>query len=144
MKNAVLFFAFICFSLPLAAAEIADADIGTYVILDQNRAPTDIFYRLSKNANQWAMEGKNAEGEWTVIHCETGCEYRPSTEAEIQAYFPADWVEKAEIACIQNIAQAFCRYAAKSDLSRGGHIIIALVTEKPTPIYIKRVQNQTP
>lgn len=139
-KFAVLIAAAFCASLSFAG-ELSEGDTGTYVVLDQKRTPTNMFYRLSKNDGKWLMEGKKPGGQWANISCDSGCEYRPTTEAEIQNYFPPDWRANSKIACIQNMAQAFCRYVANEDPSRRGYVVIALVTGRPIPIFVRRVPS---
>ena len=121
------------------AGEIADKDTGTYVLLGKDRKPTEVFYRLSKNIGEWVMDGKEGNGTWKNISCATGCNYRKTTTDEINTYFPTDWRANADIACIQNISQAFCRFNPKGQESKIGYVVIALVTGKPIPMFIKRV-----
>lgn len=141
MKNTffLLVIAFLSFSA--TAGELSEQDAGTYVVLDQRRAPTDMFYRLSKYNGKWVAEGKKPGSIWENISCDSGCEYRVSTESEIQSYFPPDWRANAQISCIQNMAQAFCRYNAKEDQTKGGYVMIALVTGRPIPIFLRRVPS---
>ncbi len=139
MKSTIFFLAAALFSPLLAAAELSGPDLGTFVVLDQKRAPIDMFYRLSKNHGKWVMEGREAGGNWTNISCDSGCEYRISSAAEIQSYFPPDWTQANRISCIQNMAQAFCRYAPIQEAGEAGHIVIAFVTGRPIPIFVRRV-----
>ncbi|HEY1028551.1 MAG TPA: hypothetical protein VGE28_13120 [Pseudomonas sp.] len=124
------------------AGEILDSDTGTYVLLGRDSAPTEVFYRLSKQDGEWVMHGKQAGSTWTNISCDSGCDYRKTTHDEITAYFPADWVANTDIACIQNIAQAFCRFTAKTDPGKTGHVLIALVTGTPIPMFLQRTSAQ--
>ena len=124
------------------AGEIIETDMGTYVLLGRDRTPTDMFYRLSKNGEKWVMNGKEPGGLWKSISCDKGCDYRKTTDGEINTYFPADWRANADIACIQNIAQAFCRYNPKGDQTKAGYVVIALVTGRPIPMFIRRVNAQ--
>lgn len=91
------------------------------------------------------MEGREAPGEWKIISCDKGCEYRASTKQEEDKYlssFPKTMQEKFEIACIQNIAQAFCRLTKKDDPQKGGYALVALVTGTPTPMSLQRLPEQ--
>jgi hypothetical protein len=120
-------------------AEINETDTGTYVILDKDKKPVDMFYRLSKINGKWVMDGKKPGESWKNISCDSGCEYRTTTQSERERYFPADWRKNAHIACIQNVAQAFCRYNSKDDPTKAGYVVMALVTGRPIPMFIKRV-----
>lgn len=85
------------------------------------------------------MEGRQANGAWTNISCEAACQYRPSTAADIEALFPPHWREQADLACIQNHAQAFCRYSPKGNAAAASYVVVALVTGRPVPIFLRRV-----
>ncbi|WP_084150929.1 hypothetical protein [Azohydromonas australica] len=123
------------------ASALSEADTGTYVILDRAKNPTDMFYRLSRSGDKWVMEGKKPGGRWANISCDAGCEYRTSTEAEIKQYFPADQRASLDFACIQNMAQAFCRYLTKENPNKGGYVVVALVTGQPIPVLVRRVPS---
>ncbi|MBX7133826.1 MAG: hypothetical protein K1X67_14225 [Fimbriimonadaceae bacterium] len=128
-------------SLPLfaTAGELPEAAVGTYAVLDKNRAPNGFYYRLSKVDGKWVMEGKRpTAANWENISCEVGCEYRQLSESEARSLFPADWQANMEFSCIRNMAQAFCRYSAANDQTKEGYIVVALVTGRPTPIFIRR------
>ena len=128
------------FSSSAWAAEINASDAGTYVLLGRNHQPTELFYRLTGSAGKWLMEGKEPGGKWQKISCDKGCEYRSTTRDEVMSYFPANWVANTDIACIQNIAQAFCRYTPKEGGKTAGYVVIALVTGRPMPLFIQRVK----
>ena len=121
------------------AAEITESDTGTFVLLDKDKKATDQFYRLSKADGKWVMEGKEPHGTWKNISCDSGCEYTATPQADLETYFPEDWREHAEIACIQNAAQAFCRYSPKDDPKKTDYVVIARLTDKPVPLFVRRV-----
>jgi hypothetical protein len=121
------------------ASEIAERDIGTYVILGRNNEPIDMFYRLSKSGDQWVMEGKKPGKPWENISCDKGCDYSKATSAEIISYFPDTFMSKSDIACIKNIAQAFCRYNPKEDSTKSDYVVVDLITGNHIPIFIRRV-----
>lgn len=140
MKNISLFLGVVLLSFSAIAGELSGQDAGTYVILGPKRIPTEFFYRLSKNGEKWVAEGKRpGEKNWVNISHSLGGEYRVSTESEIQSYFPPDWIANAQISCIQNMAQAFCRYTSKNDSAKTGHVMVALVTKPPIVIFLHRV-----
>lgn len=139
MKKTFMLFAALFYSFVAASAELSESDTGTYVVLDKNRTPTEMFYRLSKSDGKWVMEGKKPGHDWANISCDAGCEYRLSSESEVQTYFPSDWRANTDISCIQNVAQAFCHYTIKGESTKGGYVVIALVTGWPIPIFVRRV-----
>jgi hypothetical protein len=121
-------------------SSIADDDAGTYVLLGNDDQPTELYYRLSRPDGRWLMEGKEPKGEWKNISCDAGCQYRQSTDAEVDRYFLLQRARaQYETACIQNIAQAFCRYRAKDDPSVVGYVVVALVTPVPILMRLRRV-----
>jgi hypothetical protein len=137
--------------LPLLAfaGEISDFDIATYSLTGKDGQPSGMEMRLSKANGKWVMEGKSkgSTAPWKNISCDPGCEYRASTNSEQMAYlasFPGDMPKQFDIACIQNVANAFCRLTKKDDASKGGYALIALVTGKPVPMSLKRLTRPYP
>ena len=127
------------------ASEISEFDVATYVMIGKNGQPTKMQIRLSQSKGTWVMEGREAPGEWKSISCDKGCEYRTLTKDEEDkclAAFPKSMLEKFDVACIQNMASAFCRFTKKDDPEKGGYVLIALVTGKPTPIQLQRLPKQ--
>jgi hypothetical protein len=141
MKKFILLLGIAFYSLSATAGDLSEQDAGTFVVLNQQRAPTDMFYRLSKTGEKWVMEGKKPGASWANISCDSGCEYRVSSKSEIESYFPPDWRANSQISCIQNMAQAFCRYTSNKDQTKSGHVVIALVTGRPIPIFVRRVAS---
>ena len=93
------------------------------------------------------MEGKQGSDSWKNMSCDSGCDYRASSTAEMAAYlsvFPNDMQNRFDIACIQNVANAFCRLTKKDDSSKGGYALVALVTGKPVPLTLKRLTKPYP
>lgn len=99
--------------------------------------------RLSRSEGKWIMEGKNGTAApWKNISCETGCGYRASTSAEQETYltsFPGEMSKQFDIACIQNMASAFCRLTKKDDASKTHYAFVALVMGKPIPMSLQRL-----
>ncbi len=142
MKHLAAFAAFLAFSFTASAAELTAADSGTFVVLDRQQVPTQMFYRLSMKDGRWLMAGKQPDAPWTDLSCDAGCEYRTSTDAEVQAHVPPAWRERAEFACIRNVAQAFCRYSDKGDAAVApNYVVIALVTGRPIPLFVRRTSS---
>lgn len=138
-KLLVLLVAVLCAFSALAEEPLNASDTGTYVVLDNDYKPVDIFYRLSQRDGQWVADGKMPNGNWTNVSCDPGCAYRDSNEAEIRKYFPPGWFTNTNIACIQNLAQAFCRFSLKDNPSKRGYVIIALTRGQPIPFILRRV-----
>ena len=138
MKRLFLVLAATLISLPAVAGELPEKATGTYAVLDKSHAPNGFFYRLSKVDGKWVMEGKKPTTGWENISCEVGCEYRQLSDSEARSLFPENWQTNMEFSCIKNIAQAFCRYNAADDPAKEGYIVVALVTGRPIPIFIRR------
>jgi hypothetical protein len=143
MKSALAVLAlFFSFSANSIAAELSDADTGTYEWLNPKGEPTGVLYRLSRSSEgKWVAEGFIPGQGWKNVGCDVGCEYRNSASDEVQKYFPASWITNADISCIQNVAQAFCRYSGKTDPNRNGHVVIALTSGKPIPVMVRKVRG---
>ena len=122
-----------------SAARVSDADAGTYEWLGPNQAPAGVFFKLSRSGDKWVAVGKLPHKDWAAISCGTGCGYVDSTDEQIQGFFTSRVLASTDIACIQNIAQAFCRLQLKSAPERVGHVMIALVTGRPIPVLLRRV-----
>ncbi|MDE2421766.1 MAG: hypothetical protein KGO49_11380 [Gammaproteobacteria bacterium] len=121
------------------SAELSDVDSGIYEVLNPKNEATGVLYKLSKTNTGWSAFGKLPNNNlWKDLSCDAGCAYRTSTDTDVNGFFPADWLARFDIACIQDIAQAFCRVSPKGDPSKNIHMIIALVTGKPIPLYLKR------
>ena len=135
-------------SFSVLAGEISDMDIATYSLTGKDGKPTGTQMRLSKPDGKWLMEGKQApSAPWKNVSCDKGCEYRTSLISEQGAYlasFPVDMQKQFDIACIQNVANAFCRLTNKSDASKGGYALIALVSGKPVPMSLQRITAPYP
>jgi hypothetical protein len=126
-------------------SQISSFDIATYVLTNKDGQPTKMQIRLSQNQGAWVMEGREVPAPWKIISCDTGCEYRASIHEEEDkylSYFPKSIQNTFSIACIQNMAQAFCRVSKKDNLSQGGYALIALVTGTPIPISLQRLPQQ--
>ncbi|MEO7886521.1 hypothetical protein [Polaromonas sp.] len=130
-------------SLPCLAAEIGEPDMATYAISGKDGQPSRMQIRLSRKPDKWLMEGKEGDAPWKSISCDRACEYRTSTENETTSYlgaFPAEMQGQFDMACIQNVANAFCRVTRKDNPSIGGYAFVALVTGTPIPMTLIRVE----
>nr|WP_315594464.1 hypothetical protein [uncultured Cupriavidus sp.] len=124
------------------AAELSDSDAGTYEMLKADRTPTGFLYKFSRSGNKWIAFAKSPGKEWKNMSCDPGCEYRNSTAKDIQTFFPPSFREENELACIQNIAQVFCRFVPVNEPRSRGYVFIILVTGKPIPVRTRRVANE--
>ena len=128
--------------LSALAGEISDFDIATYELTGKDRQSRDMQIRLSKTNGKWVMEGREGSASWKNINCESGCNYRASSTAERAAYlavFSGEMQNRFDIACIQNLANAFCRLTKKDDSLKGGYALVALVTGRPVPLSLRRL-----
>jgi hypothetical protein len=133
----------------VAASEISDFDIGTYALTKSDGSPAGMEMRLSRSKGNWMMEGRETASteSWKSISCASGCEYRLTSIPERDLYlatFPAEMQKQFDMSCIQNIANAFCRLTTKNDPSKGGYVLVALVTGKPNAISLKRLTSPYP
>jgi hypothetical protein len=116
------------------AGEISEFDVATYSLTGREGQPSGIQMRLSRLNGKWVMEGKDGPtAPWKNISCDAGCEYRSSTYSEREAYltsFPGDMPGQFEIACIQNMVNAFCRLTKRDDASKGGAMHLSLWSPK--------------
>jgi hypothetical protein len=129
-------------SLPCLAVEIGEPDTATYALSGKDGQPSKMLIRLSRQPDKWVMEGKEGDAPWKSISCDRGCDYRGSTANETTSYlgvFPAEMQGQFDMACIQNIANAFCRLTRKDNPSLGGYVFVALVTGTPIPMTLIRV-----
>jgi hypothetical protein len=132
-------------ALTLIASALANAqgltvrDGGEYAVLTADGEPTTLKYRFSLSDRKWLAEGKEGDGPWRNISCDQGCEYRVSTKAEAVNYLPKHARQRFHIFCIQNVAQAFCRYTEISNSSHVGYVVMALVVNPPRAIPLRRI-----
>lgn len=120
------------------SAELGASDAGVFVVLDRDRQPTSLSYRFTLDGGVWRAEGRDGQGSWKDISCDRGCEYVVATPTESEAYLSPAMRPRYTMACIQNMAQAFCKYVEKASPSQGGYVIMGLVTNPPTPIFVRR------
>ena len=127
--------------LSCAAATSADlnaSDAGVFVVTGRDSQPTSLSYRFTLERGVWHAEGRDGQGPWKDLSCDRGCEYVIATSAKSETYLPAAMKQRYTMACIENAAQAFCKYADKKNSSHGGYVVMALVTNPPTPILVRR------
>ncbi len=142
MKKLFIFVSFFLATAFSFASPMSAMDTGTYVVIGKDGKQTDLYYRLSLVGTHWKMEGKEAGSPWKDIGCAATCEYLATTTDVAKAFLPRSMRETYDIACIKNAAQAFCRYTLKSNLKQGGYVVVALVTEAPSLIFVQRVTLQ--
>jgi hypothetical protein len=121
------------------AERLTIRDGGEYVVLAADGKPTTLMYRFSIRDRKWLAEGKEGNEPWRNISCDKGCEYRVSTEVEAVNYLPKDARQRFRISCVQNVAQAFCRYTSNLNSSHVGYVVMALVVNPPRAIPLRRI-----
>jgi hypothetical protein len=134
------------FPIFVTASEISDFDVGTYALTRSDGQPIGMEMRLSRPKGKWMMEGRETTSTevWKNISCDSGCEYRVTSSSERDGYlatFPPETQKQFNMSCIQNIAGAFCRLWNKTDASKVGYVLVALVTGKPTALSLKRLTS---
>jgi hypothetical protein len=124
------------------AQDIAQKDVGTYEWLNATGQPSGVFFKLSQEPDgSWSAEGKLPGKGWQSVSCGEECFYRKSTTAEVVSYFPKDWIAVADVACIQNHAQAFCKAVGKTNPTKQQYFLLTLVTGQASPVLLKRVTD---
>lgn len=124
-----------------SAAELSASDGGTYEWLNPKKEPTGVLYRLSLVDGKWLAEGRFPGQEWMDISCGPQCSYRPSRAADVQSFFPPDWLEHARISCIQNIAQAFCRLESRDETASPNYMVVVLTQKSPIPVFVRKIST---
>lgn len=145
LKQIVAAIIFLASPLVHAAGEISEFDIATYALIGKDGNRTDMLVRVTEINGNLELEGKYGNTSWKSISCETGCRYRKSSRLEGERYlasFPATMQNRFDIACIQNIANAFCRLTLKTAPSKGGYAFIPLTTGNPSPMTLQRLPGR--
>jgi len=75
------------------------------------------------------------------ISCGPHCSYRPSSTADVQSYFPSGRLEHARISCIQNIAQAFCKFESRDDPAPLNYMVVMLMQKPPIPVFVRKIST---
>ncbi len=138
MRNISSFILTTIISTSAFGADLNRQDTGVYAVLGRDGAPTDVLYRFTSDSTRWKAEGKEGSSPWKNISCDQGCDYRSSTTGEANSYLPPKMRGTYGITCIQNIAQAFCKYESLSNPQQVGYVVMALVTTPPTPVFVRR------
>ena len=138
MRLLYVFFIALLASNCASSAELNSSDSGVYVVVGRDGQLSSLSYRFTLEKGSWRAEGKEGPGPWINVSCDHGCQYVTSSSAQSESYLPPPMKTGFTIACIQNSAQAFCRYIDKSNPSQGGYVVMGLVTSPPTPIFVRR------
>lgn len=115
------------------ASEVSDSDIGIYVTPHDNSVP--VYYRLSKTDGKFILENTANK----PMYCSSDCEFKESTETDIQKYFPEGFLNNFVVACIQNPIMAFCRYSPKDAQDQKNYALFALYSQRPAFTPISRI-----
>ena len=128
--------------LPASAFALDSSDIGTYAIIHRDGHVTDFTFFVSLTASQWNVEQKNPNGSWSNVTCERDCILRASEKTDISRFFPANILKDVAPSCVHNSAFAFCSFASRSRSENRSYVLIALVTQQPTPVWLKKLSNE--
>ena len=104
-RTVALMLALVSFSPFAHAVELSPNDVGVYAVAGRDGQPTSVLYRFSFEAGTWRAEDES--GAWRSISCDSGCQYVASDKA--QAYLPPAMRQMHLMACVHNVAQAFCK-----------------------------------
>ena len=143
MRKLVLFLTLLLAAAPALAQPVSTADEGVYVVVSRSGTPAGVYFHLYRRQGIWVMDARHAGQRWINISCDPGCRYHRSTPAEIDKYIPPDLLARNDVGCIQNAAQAFCRFNPKGRPEQARHIIISLVsiTGEPAPLFLRRLSG---
>lgn len=79
-------------------------------------------------------------GTWKNVTCERDCILHISAKSEINNFVPQDVLANYTYECIHNSAFAFCAYGPTGNINKDNYVLIALVTKRPTPVYLKKLE----
>lgn len=101
-----------------AAANLDQHDAGEYVMLNAQQEPTPMQMRFYRRGKQWMMDGKSDTQDWhPVCRGDGQCRLQASPAAKVREWkqvLPRDF-QAMPMACIHNIAFAFCRISKPED-----------------------------
>ncbi|MDD2775163.1 MAG: hypothetical protein PHU06_04335 [Gallionella sp.] len=120
------------------------SNVGVYAIVHKTGEVTNFVFYVSEQSGKWDIEQRKISGEWESVACENDCILNISSTADIEKFIPQDVLAKQKFECIQNTAFAFCHYQLIENTQRAGYVMIALVTQRPTPIPLKKVGQIKP
>ncbi len=141
MKYIIICIFYVCFFSSVQAAGLQDSDSGTFVFLDKEKNPTDTYYRLSKSAGKWVLEGKNSKKpEWENITSHECCKLHDSKLEDIRKYFTSDWFEKFDITCVENKGNAICHLTLKNNPQKGIYAVVMLEDKSYLSMRLARVE----
>ena len=139
-KLFVILVLFIHASIALAASDISELDVATYFTPRQNAEP--LYYRLANVNGKLVFEDKSTGGMLSKLNCIAECDYKKATKAEIDRFFPKNFAEGRDIACIRNVSWAFCRSNPATAPNVDMYALIALFTTPTRLIPIMRVKDE--
>lgn len=99
-------------AVQVQAAGLDKFDQGDYVLLNMQQEPTPMQMRFVLQGRQWMMDGKEGNGSWQpVCRADGQCRLQASSTADMKKWrqrLPQE-VRNFPLACINNVALAFCR-----------------------------------
>ncbi len=118
------------------------SDVGTYAVVHRDGHVTNFTFYASVSATKWNIEQKVPNGSWSNVTCETDCILRESNPKAIRRFFPASVLKDIEPNCVHNSAFAFCNFTHTSRPGSKGYVMVALVTQQPTPVRLRKLSNE--
>ena len=128
-----------CFTAAVSFA-FETSNAGMYAVVHKDGYVTNFHFSVSQQSGTWNIQQRLNNGQWKNVTCERDCILKVSSESEIENFIPQDIRARQKYECIHNSAFAFCAYSPVDDMTRRGYALIALVTKKPIPIRLKKIE----
>lgn len=112
MKRLTMLLALFALNAAAMAQGLDRNDAGEYVLLNTKQEPTAMQMRFYQNGTQWVMDSRDGNGNWQAVCRGDGvCRLKVSSAAKMQEWrqFLPNEIKTMPMACINNIAFAFCR-----------------------------------
>jgi hypothetical protein len=133
---AALFFAW-------TAAQALDlSSVGTYAIVHSDGHVTDRTFRVTHAMGRWRVEDRKSDGTWSDVTCQHDCVLQESNAEHLLRFFGALELNAIQPSCVHNKAFAFCSHTLRSKPKQVSHVLVVLVTDKPTPIRLVRLKER--
>lgn len=136
-----LFAFFTLLAISTNATALDRSDIGNYAVIHRDGHVTDFTFHVSLTDTQWNIEQRQADGKWMKVTCSTDCVLHESSPQDIARFFPQDALKEASPSCVHNTAFAFCSLTLLAKPEIKGYTFIALVTPKPIPLRLKKLEE---
>jgi hypothetical protein len=124
----------------LEPSDLGQYEIGTFNWTTKQYTSINSMFWLSHSEGKYTAVGKLPNQALSDLSCDPGCALKESSDADIAKLFPQDWIANGVIACIQNKAFAFCRYANKTEPQAVVHwFIVFRGNLQPFPFVAKYI-----